>query len=664
MMRWLRDPETVLTVICGLCLAAGLFGAPYMVYFVGIAAGSWFAIGEMIESLRDREFDVNLLMVMAAVGAIIVGHADDAAALLFLFSLSHTLESMALAKTKRAIESLIRLRPEKAIRVREGTDTEVGVAELRVGDVVRVLPYQNIPTDGTLAVASAQINEASITGESRPIDKAEGDPLYAGTTNLESMMLMTVSAAVGDNTLDKIMNLVSEAQENKASGERISQWFGQRYTIFVVAAFVLSLIIRMALAHETWGAALYGSLILLVALSPCALVISTPATTLSALAYAGRRGILVRGGQFIEEAGRIDTVALDKTGTLTTGRPQLVEVCVGPPIESTVAVGACAHGSDRRACAVCDGILCWHGGESMGEETAHIVRLAAAAEAYSTHPIAEAICAGARAAGIIAPAADEHIATPGYGIEAKIGDIHVKIGQTRFFDHDMETMPDSFRQHVREMQERGLTSVMLRTNGQWAALGLTDEVRASARDFVDQMRRLHVRDIVMLTGDHRQTAEAVGAALGIDHVEPGLLPEDKERLIGEWTSQGRQVLMVGDGVNDAPALTRANVGVAMGGLGSDIAMEAADVVLVQDRIERLPELMRLGRLTNRVIRANLLFAGGVIVTLSVLSMTWHLIPFLVHITPQMPLPMAVIGHEGSTVIVILNGLRLLRGPGA
>jgi Cd2+/Zn2+-exporting ATPase len=652
----MRSLQSVLTLVCAVFLVASwLPGVPGEVAYISVAAGSYFALKSAWESVRKRSLDVNLLMVLAAVGGIAVGHVADAAALLFLFSLSSTLESMAMSKTRSAIESLMRLRPDSAIRVLESGDETVQTTELKPGDKVRVRPFDQIPVDGTLVSEAAEIDESAMTGESRPVTRVIGEPVLGGTQNLDRMMLLTVTSAPGDNTLDKVVALVEDAQQNKATGERISQWFGQRYTLFVMAVFIGSLMVRYGMSRD-WGASLYTSLILLVALSPCALVISTPAATLSALAAAARKGILVRGGEFMERAGRVQIIAFDKTGTLTAGRPKVVEVCVAGMSAECVAAGSCPATASG---AKCEKMYCWHAGDALGPENAEALRIAASAEAFSSHPIATAIVDAANAEKLVIPIAEDHQAIPGMGIITEVEGKKVKIGQPRFFSDAEEGLPGGFREHVAEMQSRGLTSVIMRFGEQWAALGVRDEPRPAALAALKALRATTGARLVMLTGDNPQTAKAIGDELGVDEVWAGLLPADKEQKLAEWQSQGIETWMVGDGVNDAPALARASMGVAMGGLGSDVALQAADVVLVGDRLDRLPNLVRLGQRTQRVIRTNLVFAAGMITVLTVLSFVWGQLPFLTSWSATMPLPLAVVGHEGSTVLVILNGLRLL-----
>ena len=383
----------MLTALCGALLGLGFFWPHSAIPYLSVLAGSFFALTTAWESLRAREVDVNLLMVLAAVGAVAVGQPLDAAALLFLFSLSSTLEALAMGRTKRAIEALVKLRPDEAIRIGAAGDERVPVEQLAIGDLVRIPPFESIPVDGLVTAGESSVDQSSMTGESVPVAKASGDRLLAGTRNLDGGLTMHVESVVGDSTLDKIVRLVEQAQDHKASGERISAWFGQRYTFFVLAAFAASFGVRLALKIAP-GAAFYESLTLLVALSPCALVISTPASTLSALAFAARNGILVRGGEFIERAGQIDTIMLDKTGTVTSGRPKLVEVCLCStvPTHAHHTPGECVEED-----------ACWHGSGSLSSEATAILSAAAALEQYASHPIAEAVVAAARSNDVDVP---------------------------------------------------------------------------------------------------------------------------------------------------------------------------------------------------------------------------------------------------------------------
>lgn len=633
--------QGVLTIACASFLVAfWVFGQPWLAY-LSVAAGSVFALQTSWQSLRERQIDVNVLMVLAAAGAVWLGHPAEAAVLLFLFSLSNTLEALTLGKTKSAIEGLIALRPDSAIRVSSEGDETVSVESLKAGDSVRVKAFDQIPVDGVLVSGETSVNQVAMTGESVPVPKSVGDEVLAGTQNEGGMFVMTVTRASGETTLDKVVDLVQDAQDNKASGEKISSWFGQTYTFFVIGAFLVSLIARIVIG-QPWNEAAHASLTLLVALSPCALVISVPASTLSALAWSAKNGVLIRGGQFIEEVGRIDVVLMDKTGTLTEGKPVLQEICVCTVEMTTSQV---CHDEDD----------CWVAGKGISPRASELLRLAAAAEQYSEHPIAKAIVAAAREQGLDVPEVDSNRVVPGNGIEARLENHDIRIGQVKFFPD----LPVGFQMHADELREKGMTVAIGQFDGEYAAFGLQDAPRPESKEVIAELKSLGVKRVVMLTGDNESTAQAVAPMVGVEEFQAGLFPEDKERIVAEEVKLGSRIMMVGDGINDAPALTRSNVGVAMGGLGSDIALNSADIVLMHDKLSSLPTLVRLGRKANGIITTNLVFAGCVMAVLSIGSVVVDAVA--PHLRPLL-LPFAVVGHEGSTVLVILNGLRLLRGP--
>ena len=635
-----RKLQVFLTMLCGTASLVGWITNIVPIAYLGIVAGSYFAVRSAWESIKDRSLDVNVLMLVAAAGAIAVGRPLDAAGLMFLFSLSGTLETYTLARTKSAIEGLVKLRPDTALRISGTSEAWVKVEELAPGDFVRIPPHTAIPCDGTVTEGESSVDQSAMTGESVPMDKKTGDLLLAGTLNQGGTLAMRVTAGVEDSTLSKIVNLVADAQENKASGERIASWFGERYTWFVLVATMFSFAIRSLIVRDPVPHAFYDSLTLLVALSPCALVISTPASTLSALAYAAKRGILVRGGKYIELAGQVKAIMMDKTGTLTTGRPELIEICVCHA--EPVAVGASETGHSE----------CWKKGQKMSGQAIEILAAAASAEQYSAHPIADAIVRRAQDEGIDIPTSEDRFAIPGLGIRAQIGTKTVRVGQLRLFDHEGVVLPEEFATHATEMAAEGMSVALMSYGDEFAAVGLRDASRPNGKSVIDTLRSMGIAPIVMATGDNERTANAVAKEVGVDEVKAGLLPQQKEEEIGRLTDTYGVTMMVGDGINDAPSLARATLGVAMGGLGSDIALNAADIVLMNDNLERIPEIIRLGKKTNSLIRANLVFASSVVILLALTSILWTL-----------PLPVAVLGHEGSTVLVILNGLRLLRGPG-
>ena len=444
-------------------------------------------------------------------------------------------------------------------------------------------------------------------------------------------MTYRATSTVANSTLQKVVDLVSQAQENKGSGERTSRWFGERYTWFVLGASLTMLVVKLALGIKFPEAA-YSSLTLLVALSPCALVISVPAAALSAMAWAARNGILIRGGEFIEKVGTVTAAAFDKTGTLTAGKPQLVEICLCDEDPAT-------------QCQETD--VCWNGKGEMSAESRRILGLAAAAEAQSEHPVAHALREAARLNKVEMATAEQVETVPGLGIRAVVNGSRIEIGQPKMFT---AKLPEEFNGHLEVLQANGWTVAVIAVDGKLAALGFEDQPRSTAGAVLKRLSSLGVKKLIMLTGDNQRTAARVAGELGLTAFKAELMPGDKVDAISELAKSER-VLMVGDGINDAPALTLAYVGVAMGGLGSDIALNAADIVLMKDRLESIPEVIALGKKTNRIIKANLAIGGGVIAILALTSLAGVL-----------PLPVAVVGHEGSTVVVILNGLRLLRGP--
>lgn len=618
----------VLTACGGIALLLSLTTLGDRAALVSVAFGSVFALKTTYESLRERQLDVNLLMVLAAIGAVVVGQPREAAILLFLFSLSSALEQLAMAKTENAIAALVKLRPSTALKLKGGEPVEVPIEQIQVGDLVRVQPFSLIPVDGLVREGESYVNEAALSGESLPVAKRAGDMVTSGTENQGNRLDVEATAAAGNTTLDRIVSLVQEAKDKPTSGERLSQWFAATYVIFVLAASLVSFLVRWLALKESPSVAAYQSLILLVALSPCALVISAPAAALSGLAFAARNGILVRGGLALEQAGLVSAVAMDKTGTLTTGKFDVAEVCV-----------------------YCDPVIeCWRPGSKMNDRVVQVLQFAAAAESSSQHPIAVAILDFVKTHNLAFEQPSDAEIVPGKGVLCTLGNERIQVGQLSFFEG---ALPRELDEHALEMAERGLTCVVLQASSVMAAIGLRDTPRSDSAELIAGFRKLGISNLALMTGDNAVTAQAVAKELGLKDVHAGLHPEDKFSLVKGLQEKGERVMMVGDGVNDAPALAEADLGVAMGGLGNDVAMQAADIVLVQDRIRKLPLLIALGRKTRSIIQANLWFAGGMIALLTIGSMIGKL-----------PLGWAVLGHEGSTALVVFNGLRLLGGAGA
>ncbi len=579
-----------------------------------------------IASLREKVLDVDVLMVLAALGAAVVGAPFEGALLLFLFSFSNVLQRYAMERTHRAIESLLNLRPDTALVKRDGAVIEVRVEDLQVGETVVVKPGGQIPVDGELSEGETHVDESSLTGESMPVTKHPGSKLFAGTINQSGGIELTVTKRSEDSALARMVKLVAEAQAEKSQAQRFlekaEQWYAMGVILFTIGVFLVPWLFW----SETFATAFYRAMTVMVVASPCALIISTPATVLSAIGGAARRGILIKGGSHLERASTIDIVAVDKTGTLTVGKPSLTEI--------VLPQGSQAFGN------------------GLPSEAKELLRIAAALESKSEHPLARAIVVAAEKSGIAAPPATAFQSTAGKGAEATVEGKRYVIGSERWFRENQAAGFAALSESSKSLLEKGRTCVWMGLRDgdavtALAVLAMADTIRPEARELTAQLHRHGVKKVVMLTGDHRLVAKTIAAEAGIDEVRAELLPEDKLRVIGELKKEGR-VMMVGDGVNDAPALATSDLGVAMGGAGTDVAMETADVVLMGDRLENIPLLLSHSRRARRVLIQNLTLASAVIFVLIIAALGFAL-----------PLPIGVIGHEGSTVIVCLNGLRLL-----
>lgn len=605
---------------------SGVGWATHSLYFGAYLFAGQEGVKSAIASLREKVLDVDVLMVLAALGAALVGAPFEGALLLFLFAFSNVLQRYAMQRTHRAIESLLKLRPDTAAVKRGGAVIEVRVEDLQIGETVVVKPGGQIPVDGELSEGETHVDESSLTGESMPVTKHAGSKLFAGTINQSGGIELTVLKRSDDSALARMVKLVAEAQAEKSQAQRFlekaEQWYAMGVILFTIGVFL----VPWLLWGETFGTAFYRAMTIMVVASPCALVISTPATVLSAIGGAARRGILIKGGSHLERASTIDIVAVDKTGTLTVGKPSLTEI-VSPQ-------GAVSFGSELPA------------------EAKELLRVAAALESKSEHPLARAIIQAAEKTGIAAPPASAFQSTAGKGAEATVEGKRYVIGSERWFRENQAVGFAALSENSKPLLEKGRTCVWmgLRDGDSVTALtvlAMADTIRPEARELTAQLHRHGVKKVVMLTGDHRLVAKTIADEAGIDEVRAELLPEDKLRVIGELKKEGR-VMMVGDGVNDAPALATSDLGVAMGGAGTDVAMETADVVLMGDRLENIPLLLSHSRRARRVLIQNLTLASAVIFFLIIAALGFAL-----------PLPIGVVGHEGSTVIVCLNGLRLL-----
>jgi heavy metal translocating P-type ATPase len=586
-------------------------GALWVVYLAG---GFPAAISALRELLKDRILDIDLLMVVAALAAASVGAALEGAVLLTLFSLSSTLEHRAMGKARRAVEALMALRPESAIlRHPDGRTEEVAVATLVPGDVVILRPGARVPVDGTLIEGDGAVDESSITGESVPVHKTPGARLSEATVNLNAVLALRVERGVAESTVARMITLVTAAQAMKAPSERFSEWFGQRYTVAVLVGSTLLflLFIRLGWPIDT---ALYRAATILVAASPCAVVISVPAAILSALSAAARGGVLFKGGAALETLADVRTFAFDKTGTLTMGKAEVTRVL---PLQ--------------------------------GDENA-LLSLAAGIESQSEHPIAAAIRRAAEARGLLVQSPRDVTSSPSEGIIGTDDGGQVWAGNPRMA---ARMGADIAQSALAEMQDGAETVVYLGRGPQLlGAITVADQARETSRAGLEALQQAGISRILMMTGDRRPVALAIGTKLGFQpqDIHADLLPGDKVKLVDALAKEGR-VAFVGDGVNDAAALARADVGIAMGAAGSEVALQAAEVALLSDNMERLAAAHRLARRTARIIRQNLFFALGAMLVLVIGGAFFDL-----------PLPLAVVGHEGGTLLVVLNGLRLLFDP--
>ncbi len=582
------------------------------VFVLAYLSGGTLATRDAIADLLDRHVNVDLLMVLAALGAAALGQWLEGAILLSLFSTSNALEHYSMNRTRDAVRALMDLTPPTARVERDGEHMVLDVADVRIGDIVVIQPGERIPVDARVVEGQSAVDQAAITGESIPVERSVGDELFAGTINGNGALRAEVTKLATDSTIARIVKLVSDAREDQSDLQEFAEGFEGKYAVFVIIFSALVTVVPMFLGADR-SDAFYRGMTLLVVMSPCALVISTPAATLSALANAARKGILVKGGRAMDKLGSVDTVAFDKTGTLTIGKPHLTDIVT-----------------------------------LNGTDATHLLATAAAAERLSEHPIGDAIVNAALRDGMDLPPARDLEAVPGHGIIARVDDERVVIGNARLMEREGYTIPDAAVEHQHRLGDEGKSTMFVATpSGVIGVLAVADILRPNVRRIISELHEAGVKRTVMLTGDNPRVAATIAAQIGIDDVRANLLPEDKLTAINGLRAKGK-VAMIGDGVNDAPALATADVGIAMGGAGTDAALETADVVLMSDDLARVSYAIGLSRKMRRIIKVNLTFAIGVIAVLATANL-------LVGI----PLPLGVVGHEGSTVIVILNGLRLL-----
>jgi heavy metal translocating P-type ATPase len=618
-VRWAALATALFAAGLTVHLAAGLSVVAWAFFLACYAAGGWEPGLAGLRALRGRTLDVDLLMVFASVGAAAVGQVLDGGLLIVIFATSGALEAVATHRTAQAVRGLLDLAPERATRLDEsGGEQAVDAASLRVGDVILVRPGERIAADGQVLSGSSDVDQATITGEPLPAAKGPGDEVFAGTRNGTGALRVEVGRAASDTVVARIVAMVEQASATKARTQLFIEKIEQRYSLGMVTATLLLFAVPLA-AGAAFQPTLLRAMTFMIVASPCAVVLATMPPLLAAMANAGRHGVLVKSAVVMEQLGATTLVAFDKTGTLTEGAPRLTSIIVPP-------------------------------GVGLGEQEA--LALAAAAEAPSEHPLGRAVTAAARDAGLALFRAEEFTAAPGRGVTALVCGRRVEVGRPArlLADQGRDQAHREAAASVAALEDSGQTVAVVRIDARPVALlAIADRTRPAAAPAVSRITKVTGAAPVLLTGDNQRAAKRLAGQVGIGDVRAGLLPQDKVNAVIDLQSGGARVLLVGDGINDAPALAAASTGVAMGRAGSDLALDTADAVIMRDDLATVPAVIALSRRARRVVTANLAIAAVIIAAL----VTWDL-------AGHLPLPLGVLGHEGSTVIVGLNGLRLLR----
>ncbi|BAU28500.1 Cd2+/Zn2+-exporting ATPase [Aneurinibacillus soli] len=582
-------------------------------YAASILVGGYKPARSAYYAVKSGSLDMNVLMASAAIGAALIGEWLEGATVVFLFALGTTLQTKSIERTRESIRSLMDLAPPEAW-VKQGIAlTRKPVEEVKIGDTIVVKPGEKIPLDGEIAAGTSSVNQAPITGESIPVDKQEGDPVYAGTVNEEGSLEIHVTKLVEDTTIARIIHLVEEAQEKKAPTEAFVDRFAKIYTPIVFILAILIMIFPPLFGWGTWEAWLYKGLELLVVACPCALVISTPVAIVSAIGNAARHGVLIKGGAFLEIAGTLQTLAFDKTGTLTEGKPKVVKVLT-------------INGTEQDMLAIARTI-----------------------EEHSKHPIAVAIMDYTSGQHLSSRQGENFTTIVGKGAQAIIDGISYYAGNLKLFQ-GLHAPTTSIEKQVLELQNQGNTIVIIGTHDTiLGIIAVADAIRKTTTDALQKLKKIGIHQTVMLTGDNEGTASHIASTAGVDRYFAELLPEDKVAAIKKLQENNHVVAMVGDGINDAPALATANLGIAMGGAGTDTAMETADIILMADNLEKLPHTITLSRKALRIIKQNIWFSLIVkFIALGLIFPGW------------LTLWLAVISDTGAALIVIANSMRLLR----
>jgi Cd2+/Zn2+-exporting ATPase len=616
-----KNRELIFSLTAGFLLLIGWLGqrsfglpspAALVLYLAAYYFGGWDISRHAWHALRERHLDTDLLMIMAAIGAAILGDFADGALLLFLFSLGHALEERALDRARAAVRSLAELTPKTALVRRNGTETEMPVEQLQLEDVVIIRPGVRVPVDGVILSGLSGVDQSPVTGESVPVDKVPGDKLYAGSINGEGALEAQVTRLAKDSTLARVMKMVEEAQTQKSPTQQLTERFERWFVPGVLVADVL-LIAIPPMFGVPFQESFLRAMTLLVAASPCALALGTPAAVLAGVAQAARNGVLVKGGAHLENLGRLKAIAFDKTGTLTHGRPEVVDV------------------------------IAFEGDSSQ------ILSLAAALESRSAHPLAQAVVRAAQSRELSLPEVGEVESLTGRGLRSRFDNRIVLVGSPAFMDETGVLIPEPQRKQLDELQASGRTIILVARDAKLSGvLALADTLRPDAVDSLAALKQIGVSKTILLTGDNPRVAAAIAQQAGVSDFRAGLMPEDKAEAMRSLAQTLGEVAMVGDGVNDAPALANASVGIAMGGAATDVALETADIALMGNNLSKLPFAIGLGRASRAIILQNQAIALGVIALLVLASLTgW------------VSIGIAVIVHEGSTLVVVLNALRLL-----
>ena len=589
-------------------------------FVAAIIAGGWFIFPKAIRAVLNFSPDMNLLMTVAVIGAAVIGQWSEAAAVTFLFGLSELLESFSVARARRAIQSLMKLAPETAWLKTGETFREVPVEQVSAQSIITVRSGARVPLDGAVIAGSSSVNQAPITGESMPVEKKAGDTVFAGTINGEGSLEVRVTKAYADTTLARIIHLVEEAQSQKAPSQRFVDVFAKCYTPAVMLLALAVWLTPPLLAGGAWMVWTYRALVLLVIACPCALVISTPVSIVSGLTALARRGVLIKGGAVLEAVGKLTALATDKTGTITEGQPRVTAIL---------------------------------GLNSTPEN--ELLRIAASIDVHSDHPLAQAVVKHARDKGIEFLRSENYQARNGRGAEAELDGHHYFVGNHRF-THELAVCSEDIERQLAEIEAQAQSVVVVghKPHGDCpgevlGVLAVGDAIRPNAAQAVRSLHAAGIRQVVMLSGDNQRTVDAIARQVGIDEARGDLLPEQKVERVRELMARHKHVGMIGDGVNDAPAMAVASVGIAMGAAGTDTAIETADMALMQDDLSKVADAIRLGHRTVRVIQANIAFALGVKAIFLALALTGHTSLWL-----------AILADTGATLVVIANALRLLK----